>query len=175
MIQIKLTARTFFVLLILSPILFFSCGSDDGDDSMTPDTAIEVNLDINLILRLVNEYRSAGATCGTSEKEAVSALAWSDELANAALDHANDMQQNDYFSHTSQDGRTFSQRATSAGFEGSPVGENIANGYRSEDTVMQGWMDSTGHCENIMGDRATHIGIAKSTEGFYWVMVLGRE
>ncbi|MGL1887480.1 MAG: hypothetical protein OCD76_13275 [Reichenbachiella sp.] len=37
------------------------------------------------------------------------------------------------------------------------------------------WVESPDYCENIMGDRATHIGVAKSADGFYWTMVFGRE
>jgi len=172
---ISLTSRTSSLLLVLSQVVFFSCGEEDDRDEITVDTAIEVNLDADLILGLVNDHRSSGATCGTSDKEAVPTLAWSDELAVAALDHSNDMQQNNYFNHISLDGRTFSERAVTAGFEGSPVGENIANGFQSEVAVIEGWMGSTGHCENIMGSRATHIGVARSDEGSYWTMVLGRE
>ncbi len=58
----------------------------------------------------------------------VSTLAWSDALAKASLDHSNDMQQSNYFSNDSQDGRKFPERATSAGVVGSPVGGGIANG-----------------------------------------------
>lgn len=173
MAYIRPISPTFLVLVTLPLILFSSCGSDG--DQVSIDSEIEVNLDANLILGLVNTHRSAGATCGTNDEESVSALVWNDELAKAALDHSNDMQQNGYFNHDSQDGRTFSERALAAGFEGSPVGENIANGYRSEDAVMIGWMESMGHCENIMDERATHIGVAKSIDGFYWTMVLGRE
>lgn len=148
-------------------LLFFAGCSDDE--------VVNVNLDTTKILSLVNENRAAGATCGSNKKAAVSSLQWSDELAKAALDHSNDMQQNDYFDHTSQDGRKFSERAKNAGYTGSPVGENIANGYRSEESVMQGWMESAGHCKNIMSSNATHLGVAKSTDGYYWTMVLGRE
>lgn len=173
MTYIRFTSHPSLVLITLTLILFSSCGSDE--DEVSVDSEIEVNLDVDLILNLVNDNRSAGATCGENVKEAVADLVWSDELAKAALDHSNDMQQNNYFNHDSQDGRTFSERATAAGFEGSPVGENIANGYQSENAVMTGWMESFGHCENIMSSRATHIGVAKSDDGFYWTMVLGQE
>lgn len=152
--------------------LFISCGEDD---ETTIASSLEVNLDANLILSIVNGHRQEGAVCGEDTQASVASLQWSDELAKAALDHSNDMQENDYFSHDSQDGRKFSQRATDAGFEGSPVGENIAGGYGSESAVMDGWMNSPGHCRNIMTSRATHIGVAKSDDGALWTMVLGKE
>lgn len=149
-----------------------SCGEDDE----TPGAAvIDLNLDVDLILGIVNENRTAGAVCGEETKVAVSALIWSDELALAALNHSNDMESNNYFDHTSQDGRSFSERAKEAGFTGSPVGENIARGFDSEQRVMQGWMGSPGHCRNIMTSNATHIGIARSGEDAIWTMVLGKQ
>lgn len=149
--------------------LFISCGKDDAP------TTVNLNLDSELILSIVNENRQAGAVCGEETKASVAALQWSDELALAALRHSNDMQANDYFDHQSQDGRTFSDRAKDAGFTGSPVGENIAGGYPTEAAVMTGWMESPGHCRNIMTSNATHIGIAKSDEEALWTMVLGKE
>ena len=38
------------------------------------------------------------------------------------------------------------------------LGENIAWGYRSPSSVMQGWMESAGHRSNILGDY-TEIGV----------------
>ena len=151
-----------------------SCG--DSDDSPAPvQSALQLNLDVNVILGIINTNRGVGASCGNDNIAAVSGLVWSEELAKAALDHSNDMQQNGYFDHTSQDGRKFSERATAAGFEGSPVGENIASGYGSEEAVMQGWMKSPGHCSNIMNSNATHVGVARSDECAMWTMVLGKE
>lgn len=152
--------------------LFLSCSSDEDPKSTT---GLELNLDQELVLKLANEYRQQGAVCGASEQAPAAALIWSDELAKAALDHSNDMQQNDYFSHNSLDGSTFSERTVAAGFDGSPVGENIAKGYSSEASLMQGWMESEGHCTNIMNSQATHIGVARSDEEALWTMVLGRK
>lgn len=160
--------RTPLVFTLLT-FLFFACSKDDEIE-----TGLDTNLDANLILSIVNGHRQEGATCGSDEITSVSNLQWSDELAKAALDHSNDMQVNGYFSHTSQDGTEFSQRALNAGFGGSPVGENIASGYQDEASVMAGWMESTGHCRNIMNGNATHIGVARSSEGALWTMVLGR-
>ena len=39
------------------------------------------------------------------------------------------------------------------------MGENIAAGYRSPEAVVEGWMASTGHRENILSVRYTEIGV----------------
>ncbi|OJJ20616.1 hypothetical protein BKI52_16755 [marine bacterium AO1-C] len=127
------------------------------------------------MLSLVNAARTQATTCGSTVKDPVAAIEWNDELAKAALDHSNDMQAQNYFSHTGQDGSSFGQRVRAAGYTGSPVGENIALGYRDEEAVIQGWLESTGHCNNIMNGNANQIGIARSAEGNYWTMVLGRK
>lgn len=160
-----------FALIILSSVVNVSCGSDDEPVVGT----LNVNADATALLSLVNSHRLSGATCGSDEKTPAGVLSWDDALARAALDHSNDMQRNNYFSHTGQNGSKFSERASSAGFEGSPLGENIANGYTSEQAVIQGWMESEGHCINIMNGNATHIGIAKSEDGNYWTMILGKK
>jgi len=155
--------------------LFFLTACSKSSDDVTPDTGtLEVNLDKAKILSLVNAARTKATTCGSNVKDPVAAIQWSDELAKAALDHSNDMQAKNYFSHTGQDGSSFGQRAKAAGYAGSPVGENIALGYRDEDAVMEGWLNSTGHCNNIMNGNANEIGIARSAEGNYWTMILGR-
>ena len=156
--------------LLIAFLLFITACSKDDDTQ----ASIEVNLDVNEALATVNEHRQNGATCGSSEVSPVGNLQWSDALAKAALDHSNDMQQNDYFSHTGLNGSQFSERVIDAGFEGSPVGENIASGYQTLEAVLQGWMESSGHCTNIMNGNATHIGVARSNEGALWTMVLGR-
>ena len=150
-----------------------SCADDEND--LTTNNNKDLNLNQTLILNLVNEARSSGITCGGTNKPAVDQLKWNTALAKAALDHSNDMEANNYFSHTGLDGSRFGDRARDAGYEGRPVGENIASGYANEEAVMRGWFESTGHCNNIMNSRATEIGIARSDNGRYWTMILGAE
>jgi uncharacterized protein YkwD len=58
------------------------------------------------------------------------------------------------------------------------VGENIAAGYSGVVAVVQGWMDSPGHCRNIMNATFSQIGMAcsrvtTSTYGSYFTLDLG--
>ncbi|MBC6401794.1 MAG: CAP domain-containing protein [Ekhidna sp.] len=155
---------------VLLTVLLFSCGKDDDVIS-----SIHVNLDVASVLSLVNDHRRAGATCGSERYSSASVIQWDDALAQAALFHSNDMQSNDYFSHTGRNGSNFSERVKDARFEGSPLGENIASGYSSEEAVVTAWIESPGHCVNIMNGSATHIGVARSGRGSLWTMVLGRK
>jgi uncharacterized protein YkwD len=60
------------------------------------------------------------------------------------------------------------ERMTNAGFTGTEVGENIAAGYDSPEAVVAGWMDSDGHCSNIMNGAATLIGVGYYRGGGYY-------
>jgi uncharacterized protein YkwD len=116
------------------------------------------------VLDLVNAERTkAGCQALTEDKR----------LDAAAQGHSDDMSKNSYFSHTSQDGRTFVDREHNAGYP-NPGGENIAEGYTSADAVMDGWMHSDGHRRNILDCSFTTIGIGVTTTGWYWVQDFGR-
>jgi uncharacterized protein YkwD len=80
---------------------------EDENESFLP---LQINADSNELVGLVNTHRKNGAMCGSKEKGPVGAIQLDESLCLAALRHANDMQQNDYFNHKGQDGPTFSQR-----------------------------------------------------------------
>jgi uncharacterized protein YkwD len=98
-------------------------------------------------------------------------------LAQVALGHAADMAAHNYFEHQDQSGRTPADRVRAVGYSEKLVGENIAYGPTSAEEVVQGWLDSPGHCENIMDPRFMEMGLAYapgklSKPGLYWVQVL---
>ncbi|HEX6703247.1 MAG TPA: CAP domain-containing protein [Albitalea sp.] len=133
------------------------------------------------LMARVNQVRAAGATCGSKGAfPATGALAWNNLLTQAAAGHSQDMAAKNYFSHTSQDGRTFTQRIDATGYAWMNAGENIAAGQRTVDSVMNGWMNSPDHCENIMSNAFTEIGVAcvpgtaSNTYATYWTMDLGK-
>lgn len=128
-------------------------------------------------MRLINEARAASRSCGSTLYQPARALTWNSKLFNAAAGHSTDMAVNNYFSHTSKDGRTASQRVTAAGYSWRTTGENIAAGQRTIQDVMNGWMASPGHCANIMNPNFTEVGVAcaqnsTSTYKQYWTMSL---
>lgn len=131
------------------------------------------------VMELINRARAEARACGTNSFAAAPPLEWDERLLAAAAGHAADMAQNDYFSHQSLDGRTFSQRISNAGYDWIAAGENIAAGQATVEQVMQAWLDSPGHCANIMSDAFTEVGVAcvaepGSTYTQYWGMSLGR-
>ena len=132
------------------------------------------------VLARTNQFRAAGATCGSRGAFApATALTWNNPLTQAAEGHSQDMKTNNFFAHDSFDGRTFDQRITAAGYVFSRAAENIAAGQTSIDQAMTGWMGSEGHCANIMNPNLTEIGVVcvsgSANNGFstYWTMDLG--
>ncbi len=112
------------------------------------------------VLRLVNENRAKGWNCDTEGmKPAAGPLTMEPTLRCSARLHSKDMADQMYFAHESLDGRNPGARMTAAGYVGRTWGENIAKGQQTPAQVVQGWMDSDGHCSNIMNATFTLIGV----------------
>ena len=84
-----------------------------------------------------------------------------------------------YFDHKSLDGREPFDRMKAAGWSGGGyTGENIAAGNASAKATVQQWMNSTGHCENIMDARFQDIGVGiasgRKRGQIYWVQTFGQ-
>ena len=132
--------------------------------------------DEQLMLQLVNDARSESRQCGNTAYAATQALSWNCDLEAAALAHTQDMITNNFFDHTGSDGLNVGDRVTTAGYQWRTVGENIAAGYPTEESVMQGWLDSPGHCANIMNPAFLEFGsamILTDTADYssYWTQV----
>jgi uncharacterized protein YkwD len=112
------------------------------------------------VLRLVNAARSTPRACGASPFQAAPALRLDTTLTEAALGHALDMLRFGYFEHTGHDGSSPGTRVAAIGYRYQIVGENIAEGPQTPQEVVQGWIDSPGHCQNIMNPRFTAMGLA---------------
>lgn len=112
------------------------------------------------ILALVNAARARPRTCGTQAFGPAGPLAWNPLLGRAALAHSTDMAQKHYFNHQQPDGSFPADRATAAGYRWVRVGENIASGQRSPEEAVASWLDSPGHCANIMNPAFTEMGAA---------------
>ena len=158
-------------IFLISSVLF-SC-SDSDSDEILENVAIEENpVDAQKLLELVNEVRSTGTTCGNKYYPPVGELTWNSKLEQAALNHSEDMSSNNFFNHDSPDGRTLADRVTEVGYKYSWIGENIALGYTSEESVIDGWLNSEGHCANIMNPNYTEMGVGRV--GNYWTQNFGK-
>ena len=133
-----------------------------------------------ILLRAVNKARAIDRNCGERHFTAAPALTWNGALGAAALAHSQDMAKQRYFSHAGKDGREVADRAGRAGYRWRAVGENIATGQESPEEAMAGWLDSPGHCANIMNRFFTEMGAAygisagRDKPQVYWTQVFGQ-
>lgn len=111
-----------------------------------------VNLTVAGILQATNEHRAS---------EGLKPLKLNNTLNQAATNKAENMFALQYFEHESPTGVTPADVVDNVGYEYLQTGENLALGnYESDAALVQAWMDSPGHRENIMKPSYTEIGIS---------------
>jgi uncharacterized protein YkwD len=155
------------------------CPLDCNDPQGWPSSWVDIE---DQVLVLTNQERAAGATCGGTYYPSVPALTQDIELREAARCHSLDMADNDFFSHTGSDGSNAGTRIGRTNYQFSYWAENIAAGQSTASNVVNGWMNSTGHCKNIMSSTATELGVGymfEDPDAFnnyrrYWTQVFGR-
>jgi uncharacterized protein YkwD len=180
------------VLTVFSLLLLPACGGGgSGDGNVTapggsvipppggndPDPGVADIRDA--FLAAVNQARSVNQVCGTTPHSPAAPVSWSENLAMAAYLHSEDMALNNFFSHTGSDGSSAGQRISRQGYPWRAYGENIAVGYPTVSSVIQGWLGSEGHCRNLMDPDFTEIGAGYAISPFsgnpaarYWTFDL---
>lgn len=133
------------------------------------------------VFSLTNQERQA---------QGLPALQWDAALASIARAHSQDMAANNYMSHTNLRGQDPTARAVAAGYQvrrsmgggwyTAGIGENInmmptgnvvGHGYVNNDpqsvarAMVQGWMNSPGHRENILRAQYARIGVGVAYDG----------
>ena len=152
------------LILLFIPILFVGCQKNQLDENDN-----DTQLDEKKILQLVNEVREKGCKCGNENMPAVEPIKWNDKLEEAAQKHSEWMNKNDKLDHTGENNSSAGDRISETGYSYSTWGENIAWNYPDEEAVIEGWLNSDGHCKNIMKANYSEMGVAKS--GVYWTQV----
>ena len=99
-------------------------------------------------------------------------------LVKAALSHSVMMARKSKMAHQFGPGTRFSARIKKAGNYGSAV-ENVGAGYKSMQSVVDGWMRSSGHRRNLLNKNLTHIGMAAAVNPAskyrtFWTLILAR-
>src|SRR5947209_1356850 len=122
--------------------------------SFCPSPNIRVNSSSGGALRaavvcLINQERAAHGLPG---------LRASRRLNRSAQGWTNAMVERNYFGH----GSNFAARISAVGFNWSMAGENIAAGFGTPRQLVDGWMSSTGHCENILNPAFREVGTGVS-------------
>lgn len=146
--------------LMLAVLLGFTVATEESAASNLADTVF-LPLVVRHIAPTVDPFEAEVVALTNLEraKAGCPALGVSPQLAEAAGSHSLDMALNDYFSHTSLDGRTPWDRIADTGYSYTGAAENIAAGYSTPTAVIQGWMNSDGHRANILNCSLTEIGV----------------
>ncbi len=130
------------------------------------------------VLALVNRARHLGQRCGDRSFGPVKSLKLNVTLSRVALSHSVEMARLSNLSHRGEDGSSPADRAHAGGYHThAVVGENIASGVTTADEVVRGWLESPGHCENIMDPRFVDMGVGyainpASQSDIYWTQLL---
>ncbi len=124
----------------------------------------------------VNSMEKQVASLTNSERKAkgLSVLTLDSQLSKLARLKAEDMAKKGYFSHTSPTYGSAFDMMNKYGVSYRTAGENIAKGQKTAESVMNGWMNSSGHRANILSSAYTNIGVgyAKDSRGnTYWVQI----
>ena len=104
------------------------------------------------VISLTNSARSSAG---------LSSLSSNSQLAAAAAAKAADMFQNQYFAHTSPQGKDPWYFINNAGYDFIYAGENLAIGYSDSAEVHSAWMNSPTHRANILNPNYREIGVAQ--------------
>lgn len=104
-------------------------------------------------------------------------LRTNDQLRTAARRHADDMQARGFFDHVAPapapHGPTLLDRLQSAGYPLRTAGENLASGQSTPRRVTTAWLESPGHCRNLLDGVFDEVGVGRATASPIWVQALG--
>ena len=117
------------------------------------------------VLRLVNIER---------KKQGLNELILNHTLNGISTKKAEDMRDNNYFSHQSATYGSPFEMLQRFGVHYQSAGENIAAGQKNAQQVMNDWMNSSGHRANILNKNYTELGVGYVTGGSYgtyWVQI----
>jgi uncharacterized protein YkwD len=122
------------------------------------------------VLRLTNEFR---------EENGLAPLANDSRLNAAAEDWSQTMAVDDSFVHSA-----LPEQIEEFGYEPAAWAENIAGGYPTPESVVNGWINSEGHRANMLSEDVTDIGVGyhllEDDTGevvlhHYWTQIFGTE
>lgn len=116
------------------------------------------------VIMLVNQER---------EKNGLKPFKTNDKLMKAAQSKCQDMSDNSYFGHTSPVYGSPYDMLKKFDVAYSKVGENIARKQLSAQQVVNEWLNSEGHKNNILSEKFTEIGVGyvKGEASTYWVQI----
>ena len=115
------------------------------------------------------------------EKEGLKPLCLNEKLNKIAQIHSDGQFKCMQLSHSGcplskKDKKTLIERIESVDYNWKSIGENVAFGYRTPESVMEGWMNSEGHRKNILNPKFKELGFGikgNFDKDIYWTQVFG--
>jgi uncharacterized protein YkwD len=159
------TGRTIRPLVLVAFTLFGGAGRTSAD----PKDEFKLTDDEQAVIDQTNAERAK------AEKK-LNPLKANPKLMAAARTHAANMAAQDKLEHVLDD-KTPADRVRAAGYKYRAYGENIAWGGKTGREVVEGWMDSKVHRDNVLKPEYADIGVgvARNKKGEpYWVQVFGK-
>jgi uncharacterized protein YkwD len=147
---------------LLSGILLIQCKKDE---------VVQPGNEVIQLVDKINLLRQSGCNCGAEYMPPVSPLLVNASLQTAAVAHAKDMAQKNYFDHLSPEGGTPEERVVNVGYSGEFRSENLAKGYSRADEVVTAWKNSVSHCKAMMDAKSKEGGAGTAQN--YWVVTFG--
>jgi len=109
------------------------------------------DISVEKLYQLTNQER---------EKQGLSDLTYNEQLAEAAKFKAEDMFSKNYWAHYSPTGSTPWDFILNAGYKYEYAGENLAKNFLFSNGVVNAWMNSPTHKENILRKEYSEVGFA---------------
>ena len=109
------------------------------------------NIAPSQIVDLTNQQRAS---------QGLGPLSVNGALNQAAIAKANDMFQNQYWAHVSPSGTTPWVFIKNSGYNYTVAGENLARDFGDSGSVLNAWMSSPTHRDNIVNGKYSEIGVA---------------
>lgn len=109
------------------------------------------DITVDKLYQLTNDVRS---------QNQLSTLNYNEQLAAAAQKKAADMFAKNYWSHYGPDGATPWDFILSSGYRYEYAGENLAKNFLFSQGVVDAWMNSSSHRENILRTDYSEVGYA---------------
>ncbi|MBU2920442.1 CAP domain-containing protein [Winogradskyella psychrotolerans] len=155
--------KAFKLLPLLAIIVIFSftsCSTDTMEDNAVNTIEVPVAPQAKLIeieiMELINAYRI---------NEGLNSLQNHDTVKAVASTHTEYMIEVDHVSH---DNFFLRQQSLQAYASANLVSENVAYGFNSAESVVNAWLNSPGHRDNIKGDYTDFDVSAEQDENGKW-------
>ncbi len=136
-------------------VILFVCGLSLVFSSFSKNNSSVLGISFSItpqeLLVLTNQKR---------QEAGLSALVLDGVLTQAAEQKASDMFSKNYWAHIAPDGTTPWFFIRNSGYEYLYAGENLARGYTSSNDVINAWMESPSHKENMLSPHYNDVGFA---------------